>query len=227
MFIFIYSSEKQMTEAHLFLLRIPAILIALTVHEYAHGYVAWWKGDNTAKAHGRLTFNPLAHLDVFGTLMLFFGPFGWAKPVPVNPMNLDNPKRDMIYVGAAGPLSNIVLAIFFGIILRLIKVSPGFLSFSHLFIIFLQLCVLINLGLSFFNLLPIPPLDGSNILLGLLPADKIGTYLRYVQHAPKVLLGLLLAEWVLHIPLFSTIIYPLWIPYMTFWQFVIFGGKAF
>jgi len=216
-----------MTEAHFLLLRIPAILIALTVHEYAHGYVAWMKGDNTAKAQGRLTFNPLAHLDIFGTLMLFFGPFGWAKPVPVNPMNLDNPKRDMIYVGAAGPVSNIILAIFFGIILRFIKGSPEFLSSSHLFIIFLQICVLINLGLSFFNLLPVPPLDGSNILMGLLPADKIGTYLKYAQHAPKVLLGLLLAEWFLHIPVFSAIIYPLWIPYMTFWQFIIFGGRIF
>src|SRR4030042_605671 len=100
-----------MTEQQLLLIRIPAILIALTIHEYAHGYVAWLKGDNTAKAAGRLTFNPLAHLDLFGTLMLFFGPFGWAKPVPVNPMNLDNPKKDMIYVGAAGPVSNIVLPI--------------------------------------------------------------------------------------------------------------------
>ncbi len=215
-----------MTEAQLLLLRIPAIMIALTVHEYAHGYMAWLKGDNTAKVHGRLTLNPIAHLDIFGTLMLFFGPFGWAKPVPVNPINLDNPKRDMIYVGAAGPVSNIILAVFFGLIFRFIRWSPDFMSSSHLFIVFLQLCVLINLGLSFFNLLPIPPLDGSNILMGFLPAEKVGTYLKYAQHAPKILFGLLLAEWVLHIPLFSTIIYPLWIPYMTFWQMIIFGGRV-
>ncbi len=213
-----------MTDAHYLLLRIPAILIALTVHEYAHGYVAWLKGDNTAKANGRLTFNPLAHLDVFGTMMLFFGPFGWAKPVPVNPLNLDNPKKDMVYVGAAGPLSNIILAILFGMIFRFMNLSSGHMSQTHLFSIFLQLCILINLGLSFFNLLPIPPLDGSNILMGLLPSEKIGSYLRVVQHAPKILLGLIVAEWVFHIPLFSSIIYPIWTPYLKFWQFIIFGG---
>lgn len=215
-----------MTEAQYLLLRIPVILIALTIHEYAHGYIAWLKGDNTAKHAGRLTFNPIAHLDIFGTLMLFFGPFGWAKPVPVNPINLDNPKKDMIYVAAAGPLSNIILAILFGFVFRFLRFSGAITSFSPTVVIFLQFCILINLGLSFFNLIPIPPLDGSNILMGLLPSEKIGSYLTFIQHAPKVLLGLLLAEWMLHIPLFSTIINPFWIPYLNFWQFIILGGKV-
>ena len=215
-----------MTEAQYLLLRVPVILIALTIHEYAHGYVAWLKGDNTAKQAGRLTFNPIAHLDIFGTLMLFFGPFGWAKPVPVNPINLDNPKRDMIYVAAAGPLSNIVLAILFGLVFRFLISSGAITSISPTYVIFLKFCILINLGLSFFNLIPIPPLDGSNILMGFLPSEKIGSYLKFIQHAPKILLGLLLAEWMLHIPLFSAIINPFWIPYLNFWQFIILGGKV-
>jgi len=211
-----------MNDPHLIIIRIPAILLAITVHEYAHGYIAWLKGDGTAKINGRLTFNPLAHLDIFGAIMLFFGPFGWAKPVPVNSANLDNPKRDMIYVSIAGPLSNIILAIIFGLMLRFLESSPYLPVYGN---IFLRLSVMINLGLSFFNLLPIPPLDGSHILLGLLPADKVGPYLRFIQHAPKVLFGLLIAEWVLHIPLFSAIITPIWIPYFNFWQFIIFGGR--
>lgn len=215
-----------MTQAQYLLIRIPVILIALTIHEYAHGYIAWRKGDNTAKQAGRLTFNPLAHLDIFGTLMLFFGPFGWAKPVPVNPMNLDNPKKDMIFVSAAGPLSNIILAILFGLVLRFLNFSQAASSYSSLFLAFLQLSIIINLGLSFFNLIPVPPLDGSNILMGFLPSKKIGSYLKFIQHAPKILLGLLLAEWVFHIPVFSTLINPLWVPYFNFWQFIIFGGKV-
>ena len=215
-----------MTQAQYLLIRIPAILIALTIHEYAHGYVAWLKGDNTAKQAGRLTFNPIAHLDIFGTLMLFLGPFGWAKPVPVNPMNLDNPKRDMIYVSAAGPLSNIVLAVLFGLIFRFISFSGTAASYSSLFLIFLQFCIIINIGLSFFNLSPVPPLDGSNILMGLLPSEKVGSYLKFIRHAPKILLGLLVAEWMFRIPLFSTLINPFWIPYLNFWQFIILGGKV-
>lgn len=215
-----------MTFDTLFILRIPAILIALTVHEYAHGYIAWRKGDDTAKNAGRLTFNPLAHLDVFGTLMLLWGPFGWAKPVPVNPYNLDNPKRDMIYVGAAGPVSNIILAIIFGLILRFIFSSGMSTSISFDIVTFLKLSFMINIGLSFFNFIPVPPLDGSNILIGLLPSNKVAVYLKYVKHVPKILLGLLIGEWVFHIPLFSLIIYPFWEPYFNFWQFVIFGGKV-
>lgn len=206
------------------LISAPAILIALTVHEYSHAYIAWKKGDNTAKQAGRLSLNPFVHLDLFGTLMLLWGPFGWAKPVPVNVNNLDNPKRDNMYVSAAGPVSNILLALLFGYFFRFFILSGVFSSFPKEFILVLQNCIIINLGISFFNLIPVPPLDGSHILMGLLPSDKVGSYLRVVQHAPKVLLGLIVVEWVFHIPLFSSIIYPLWIPYLKFWQFIIFGG---
>lgn len=213
-------------DIHLVILRIPAILIALTVHEYAHGYIAWRRGDSTARSQGRLTFNPFAHLDIFGTLMLFFGPFGWAKPVPVNTMNLDNPKRDIIYVSAAGPVSNMILAVIFGLTLRFLSAQHSWTFLSQDIFTFLILCVNINLGLSFFNLLPIPPLDGSNILMGLLPVSKLDSYLKFIQHAPKVLFGLLIAEWGFHIPLFTTIITPLWEPYSTVWQYIIFSRKV-
>jgi Zn-dependent protease len=127
------------------LIRIPAILIALTIHEFAHGYIAWRFGDPTARNAGRLTLNPLGHLDIFGTIMLFFGPFGWAKPVPVNPYYFTNPKRDNLLVSLAGPASNIVLALAFGWTLRLLPASlmtPGLL-------LFFQFCIGINIGIAF------------------------------------------------------------------------------
>lgn len=205
-------------------IRVPAILIALTIHEYAHGYIAWRRGDDTAMNAGRLTFNPLPHLDVFGTLMLLFGPFGWAKPVPVNPNKLKNPHRDMVWVSLAGPLSNISLALIVGYLYRLLfelgvaTTLPGGLT------LFIQYLLIINLGLSFFNLIPVPPLDGSKVVVGMLSPEKAQAYARAIRHAPKIFLGLLLAEWALNIPLFSMLIDPLWRPWFGFWQWVIFGG---
>jgi len=105
------------------LLAVPAILIALTFHEFAHGYVAYRFGDPTAKNHGRLTLNPLAHLDPMGTIMIFLIHFGWAKPVPVDPRYLGNPKRDMMWIAAAGPLMNVALALVSGILIRIFLVT--------------------------------------------------------------------------------------------------------
>lgn len=215
-----------------FLVRAPGILVGLTIHEFAHGYVAWLKGDNTARSQGRLTLNPLKHLDPVGTLMLLFAPFGWAKPVPVNIRNLDNPKRDMIYVAAAGPVSNIAAAFVIGMILRFavmpyvesnytaVGLNAPFWSFI------VGYAFIINIGLAFFNLIPVPPLDGSNIVIGLLPPQRIMGYLRVVHHLPKVFIVLLIAEFYLHISLFSRIINPLWVPFFSLWQFFIFGNDA-
>ncbi|MDD5675572.1 MAG: site-2 protease family protein, partial [Chitinivibrionales bacterium] len=201
----------------LFIIRIPVILIALTVHEYPHGWVAYLRGDTTARNSGRLTLNPLAHLDFFGAAMMLLGPFGWAKPVPVNADNLYKPRRDMIFVAAAGPLSNIVMAIGFGLLIRFSGAGLGHEIFNNdYFRVFLQLSVLLNLGLSFFNLIPIPPLDGSQILMGFLPPRRISTYLRTIRFAPTIFLALIVAEWAFHIPLFSAIIDPLWKPYLAF-----------
>ncbi|MEA1940483.1 MAG: site-2 protease family protein [Candidatus Caldatribacteriota bacterium] len=185
---------------------IPAVLIAITIHEYAHGRIAYRLGDPTAVQAGRLTLNPLAHLDPIGTLMLLIFHFGWAKPVPVNFNKLDNPKRDMVYVSLAGPVANILTAIAFAIILR---VSYHFIfqitltrdniflniitSFAKGWILFLQTGVIINLALSIFNLIPVPPLDGSKILIGLLPNPLAYKYSKIESYGHIILLILVLS----------------------------------
>ncbi len=183
---------------------VPAVLIAITVHEYAHGFVAYYYGDPTAKLAGRLTLNPIAHLDPVGTLMLILFRIGWAKPVPVNYGNLKNPKKDMIRVSLAGPLSNIIVAFLFAILFRLNNtilqnilfnyinhLSGLLLTFVRGWIIFLQTGVLINLVLAIFNLIPIPPLDGHHILLGLLPPQWAQQYAK-LSHTHGMIILLLL-----------------------------------
>lgn len=161
---------------------IPAVLIAITFHEYAHGFAAYYYGDPTAKLAGRLTLNPIAHLDPIGTIMLIMFRIGWAKPVPVNYGNLRNPRKDMIKVSLAGPISNILIAFLFSIIYRINNLFLQNIIYSALgnmpnlvltlirgWIIFLQTGILINLVLAFFNLIPVPPLDGHHIAIGILP----------------------------------------------------------
>lgn len=152
------------------------VLIAITFHEAAHGYVAWKLGDDTAKLAGRVTFQPLKHVDLFGTiilpaaLLLMRAPFlfGWAKPVPVDFLNLKNPKRDMVWVAAAGPSVNLALAIVSAALLHLVPLLPE--SVGVWFAQNLVNSVLINLVLAIFNMLPLPPLDGGRVAVGLLPA---------------------------------------------------------
>jgi Zn-dependent protease len=207
------------------LIRAPGILAGLTIHEYCHGLVALWRGDPTAKQAGRLSLNPVAHLDPFGTLMLLFGPFGWAKPVPVNYYNLKNPRRDSALVSVAGPASNILCAIIIGLILRFFQNSfIGADQALYLFLI-LKNAYEINIGLSFFNLLPIPPLDGSNILISFLPRSKVEPYFRLMRHVPMIFLVLIFVEFTFKIKTISLILFPLYIPYFSFWNFIIFGGR--
>ncbi len=147
------------------LLLLPAILIGLTFHEYAHGWVAYRLGDNTAKNQGRLTLNPVAHIDPVGFLMLILFRFGWAKPVPVNPYKLRiDPAKGMLMVSLAGPAANLVVAFVTAILLRL-GVHELIPYGGLLFILIIQ----INVVLALFNLIPVPPLDGSKILAGLFP----------------------------------------------------------
>ena len=205
--------------------RIPAIIVALTVHELAHGWVAWLRGDSTARDAGRLSLNPLKHLDPMGTALLLFGPFGWAKPVPISVMNLDNARRDLWKVAIAGPVSNIILAVIFGLMIRFNL--AGTLLGGYLTNL-LEVSFYINLGLAFFNMIPVPPLDGSNFVLGLLPNEKVAPWLNAMRHAPTILFGLIIAEWLLHIRLFSAIIDPLWNPYSAFLTNLIIGrGSLF
>jgi len=191
----------------LILIRVPAILIALTVHELAHGLVAKYYGDITAEQEGRLTLNPLSHLDVLGTLMLFFGPFGWAKPVPVNPAYFADPKRDMALVAFAGPLSNVFLAAVSGLFFRFGLVSPG-----SVFAAFLYISFMINIGLAVFNLLPVYPLDGSRILMAFLNGNHYRNYLAAMKVVPLVFIGMITVEWLFHIPVISVLLNPIFDP---------------
>ncbi len=174
-----------------YLIIIPAVLIALTVHEMCHGYAAYLLGDDTAKSQGRLSFNPIDHIDPIGLLcMIFFG-FGWAKPVPVNLANLKNRKVGMSLVALAGPLSNFVLAF----VCLLIVFSMGAAGISGdvatALVSFLVTLASLSVGLGVFNLLPVPPLDGSNIIYPFMPHSfRVFMYNNgyYIQFALLILL---------------------------------------
>lgn len=152
------------------LLRIPNILIALTVHEVSHGYVAYRFGDPTAKESGRLSLNPIRHLDPLGSLALLVLGYGWAKPVPVNPYYFKNRRLGMAAVSFAGPFSNILLGIVFALVLRFAGGSLYGVFGGYLYL-FLIVGLSLNVGLAVFNLLPVPPLDGSKLLMSALPAS--------------------------------------------------------
>ncbi len=184
------------------LLSIPAVLIALTVHEYAHGYAAFRLGDPTAKSLGRLSLNPLRHLDPIGALAMILFRFGWARPVPINARYFKKPRRDMAITAFAGPLSNFILA-FLGGFLYLAAVS-GFNAilaaayvprFPYLFMQytanFLYIFHFVNLTLGLFNCLPVPPLDGSRFLLVFLPPKVYFSVMRYERYISLALILLL------------------------------------
>jgi Zn-dependent protease len=177
------------------LLIAPPILLALTFHECAHAYFAHLYGDDTAQKSGRLSLNPLRHLDPLGTIMIFLVQFGWAKPVPVNPYNLRNPKKDMLWISAAGPLSNMLLALVSGLLFRLfsdLALSAEGDTIQGLMVLMIFLSMKINLALAIFNVLPIAPLDGSKILYGILPPRFGKMIFALERYGPFILLGLII-----------------------------------
>ncbi len=171
------------------MIALPAIIIALTFHEYAHGKVAYWLGDETAYSYGRLTLNPFPHIDPIGFLMLFIFHFGWAKPVPVNPLNFKGTsiKTGMMLVSLAGPGMNIVLA-FIGMILLKLLIPYQAYEWANISLAMVQPLIQINLILAAFNLIPLPPLDGSKILAGLLPDSGAQALYSLEQYGPLLLL---------------------------------------
>lgn len=173
------------------IIQAPPLLFALTVHELAHGYVAFRLGDPTAKMAGRLTMNPLKHLDPIGVLAFIIMKIGWAKPVPVDPRYFKNPRQDMLLVALAGPGANVLLAIASAILVRLLVVL-NFLPFAILQPVAAMLVasVWINLMLAIFNCIPIPPLDGSKVLMGMLPRKAAASYARLEPFGFLLLLAL-------------------------------------
>jgi len=169
------------------ILSAPAILFGLTIHEFSHGWVAWQLGDPTAKMMGRLTLNPLKHLDPIGTIALFLFRFGWAKPVPIDPRNFRHPTRDMAISSLAGPAANLLTAGVSGLVLRVLLLFHvgGFI------VTLVSYFVLFNLILCFFNLIPIPPLDGSRLLYHLLPPNLAASYARLERYGFVILIGII------------------------------------
>jgi Zn-dependent protease len=201
-------------ENFLFKLSIMLVpgLLAITCHEVSHGYIAWRYGDPTARMLGRLTLNPLKHIDIIGTLMIVFVGIGWAKPVPVVYENLRNPKRDMIWVAMAGPITNLLLAFVSAMLLRgLVAIAnPAAAAGSQVsmiiepLVLMLAFSVYINLLLAIFNMIPLPPLDGGRVLTGLLPYRQASVLARIEPYGMLIIIVL-----VFFTNIFSYVISPL------------------
>lgn len=180
------------------LLQLPGLLLGISVHEMAHGYMAFHKGDYTAKLMGRLTLNPIKHIDPVGTVLVPImlamsgAPiFGWAKPVPVSPVNFKSPRKDNALVALAGPASNFLLALVLSIVLKVLILVPGPASIMQPLTAMFYYGIVISVFLGVLNLIPIHPLDGSHIVTGILPAHQAQVYSRHERYGFIILLVLL------------------------------------
>jgi len=195
------------------LIQIPILLITLTIHEFSHGYVAYLLGDDTAKRAGRLTLNPISHIDPIGLLMLFIVHIGWAKPVPVNPYNFKNQKKDMAITAAAGPASNFVMAIILSVVFNVLKnIDPTIVNnagqITKLFPYIIHFTILINLALGIFNLIPIPPMDGSKILGGFLSDEAYNRYTAQERKGAQILMIIFAISFVFKLNIIGKVIMP-------------------
>ena len=198
------------------IIQAPVILFSVIIHEYSHGWMAEKRGDDTARIMGRLTLNPIPHIDLFGTIILpaicifsHFPVFGWAKPVPVNPQRLNDPKRDMIWVSLAGPLSNFALAIaaaFAMWAMRSFDLFPQGITMALYDL--MQFTLVINVILPVFNLLPVPPLDGSKVVMGILPHELSYRYASLERYGFIIIVFLMMTNvfWVILGPIVSFIV---------------------
>ncbi|MBQ8512991.1 MAG: site-2 protease family protein [Clostridia bacterium] len=179
---------------------VPCVLFALTIHEVSHGYMAYRLGDPTARNMGRLTLNPLKHLDLFGTICMILFHFGWARPVPINTRYFKKPRRDTALTAAAGPISNFIMAflgllvqeILFAVFVRHPAASQFAYNLQYAALTLFSYFHILNLSLGMFNLIPVPPLDGSRIFLTFLPAKY---YFGIMQYERYIQLGLMLLLW--------------------------------
>lgn len=182
------------------IIRIPVVLFAITIHEYAHGRAALALGDPTAKLMGRLSFNPLKHIDILGAICLYLFKFGWAKPVPVDVRYFKNMRRDVIVMSLAGPIANLAAALIAGLLIRF------FMLPLEIYLQVLLWLILMNIGLGLFNLLPLPPLDGSHVLENLLSPRAAQKYREFGRYGPFILIAIVLLDNFAHTGIISRIL---------------------
>ena len=197
---------------------LPILIFSLCFHEFSHAYIAYRLGDHTAARNGRLTLNPLAHLDPIGSLMILFVGFGWAKPVPINPVNFSNPRVDMIKVAFAGPASNLILAFLGGMIIRFINITGIMLGGVSVQIIYFFMYI--NIALAVFNMLPVAPLDGSQIFGNLISKNNPDLAWKLQIYGPKILFGLILVGIVTPFSILGTLM----MPFINFFMFLFAGS---
>ncbi len=186
------------------IVKIPVLLFAITIHEYGHGKAALSLGDPTAKEHGRLTLNPLSHLDPMGAICLFLFNFGWAKPVPVDTRYFQNPRRDIILMSMSGPVSNLAAALIAGLFIRYFMLPWEIYQRVLIYLI------LMNVGLGLFNLIPIPPLDGSHILENVLPLKASIVYRKFRRYGAFILIAVVLLDNFAHTGILNRVlVYPM------------------